>query len=442
MVRNIDIYLRQWKAAERRNVLLVRGARQVGKTYSVRELGRSFKNLVEINFEERPETRAFFDGPLTPGPICEKLAGFTGVPIRPGETLLFFDEVQACPNCLRGLRFFKEKLPSLHVVAAGSLLEFALAGLASFGVGRITSIFMHPLTFGEFVRAVEGDALADMLAGLTCDRPVESPFHHRFLDLFRTYLIIGGLPEVVTRYVETRDFLSCQALLSSLIAAFEDDFAKYAQRTPSARLSETFRSAAIQAGRKFVYSAVSANFSHRESKTALELLEKASLVHRVTHTSAQGIPLGAQANTARFKVLVFDAGIHQRLLDLNLSDHLVANMASLVNRGSLAETAAGLQIVGSSPPLSRPSLYYWHREARASNAEVDYVLQHNGRIVPVEVKAGGKGAMKSMHLFLQEHKLPLGIRLSQENFSRCGAVMSMPLYAAGRLADSGFNLPV
>jgi predicted AAA+ superfamily ATPase len=441
MLRNIDNHLKNWKLHENRNVLLLRGARQVGKTYSARVLGKTFKHFVEVNFEERPAAKLFFDGDLSVAPICEKLSGFFGAPIVPGETLLFFDEVQSCVNCLKALRFFKEQLPSLHVIAAGSLLEFALSEIPSYGVGRITSIFLHPLTFAEFIRAIGGEFLADIYGKMKYDTPIDEPFHNRFLDFFRTYLLIGGLPEVVSTYIQKRDLHEVQSIIASLIATYKDDFSKYKKAAPVARLADTFGSIAAQAGGKFVYSSVSAQISHQEARRCLELLEQSGLVHRIRHTAARGIPLGAQADARKFKAQIFDCGVHQRLLGLDMPQHLVSDLFALVNRGSLAEVFVGLELAGNASPFQQADLYYWHREARASNAEVDFVVQKDDSVIPLEVKSGAKGGMKSIYLFIEERNLPFGIRLSQENFGRYGKIVTMPIYAAGRIPDPEFELP-
>jgi hypothetical protein len=442
MERSVTRHFAAWKNQSDRLVLLVRGARQTGKTYSVRTLGKSFTWFLEVNFEEHPQIKTFFDASLEPGGLCEKLSGFFNTPIIPGKTLLFFDEIQQCPNCLRALRFFHEKMPQLHVVAAGSLLEFAIEELPSFGVGRITSLFMHPLSFLEFVEAVEGAAIAAILKSAQPDYPLDPPFHEKLLDLFRTYQVIGGMPAVVAAYCKERDLTRCQTLLDSLLSIFTDDFSKYRKRVPAVRLTETLKAASLRTGSKFVYSAVSPEASNYETRRSIELLEQAGLVLRVYHTDARGIPLGASINLRRFKALVFDVGLHQRLAGLQLSEHLVADRATLINRGGAAELFTGLQLVSGSSPFLRPELFYWHREARSSSAEVDFVIAHGATIIPLEVKSGFKGGMKSMRIFMQERNTPIGIRLSQENFGRYENILTMPVYAAGRLADPDFKLMV
>ncbi len=434
MKRNIDQILEDWKQDPKHPILLVRGARQVGKTYSIRNLGRSFEYLLEVNFEEKDEVKAFFKGSHSPQELIEKLSAYFGIPVVPGKTLVFFDEVQACPDCLRSLRFFYEKIPSLHVVAAGSLLEFAIEQIPSFGVGRISSIFLYPLSFNEFLDAIGMSQLVKIISQASIKSPIDPVLHNKALEHLRSYLAIGGMPAVVESYALKHDLVKCMQLLDRLLSGFRDDFAKYRHRAPVQRLSEVFESVALQTGAKFKYSTVNSDISHYELKLSFELLEKAGLVYRICHTDARGIPLGAQINPRRFKALMFDIGIYQRIMNLDLPTYLVQTNADIINKGAVTELFVGLEMIANSAPDLHPKLYYWHREARSSNAEVDYVVQQGNKVVPVEVKAGKRGAMQSMHWFLAERSLNRGIRLSHDNFAEFGAIQTVPLYAAGNLA--------
>jgi uncharacterized protein len=436
MKRTIDKTLLEWKQKPNRLVLLLRGARQVGKTYSVRVLGSTFPRFLDINFEAQKEVRIFFEGDLDVRKICEKLAAYTGVPIIPGETLIFFDEVQACPNCLRALRFFHENIPDLHVIAAGSLLEFALAEIPSYGVGRIESCFMYPLSFLEFLRAEGSNALAAYVEKNNGSEPLDAPFHGKLLEFLRTYLLIGGMPAVVDSYCTFHDLIECQKILDTLMTSIMDDFAKYKKRIDPHLLRSTLHSVSRQVGGKFKYAAVGEGLSARETKLALDLLERAGLIYRIYHTSARGIPLGAQVNGRKFKIIPVDSGLHQRMLGLDMSEHLIKSHDVMVNRGNNAEVFTGLEIIACGPCYRRPEIYYWHREQRESNAEVDYVLQCGERIVPIEVKSGERGRMQSIRIFLTERGIPLGIRLSQENVSRYENILSLPVYMAGMIGTA------
>ncbi|MCP5048323.1 MAG: ATP-binding protein [bacterium] len=325
-------------------------------------------------------------------------------------------------------------MPDLHVVAAGSLLEFALSEIPSFGVGRIHSLYMYPMTFYEYLQASGNDMLNKVISASSSNQPVDPVIHEKILDKIKIFLIIGGMPKVVATYINENDFHACQVEIDDIINSLIDDFAKYKEKVPALRLQETFYSIAQQAGNKFVYVKVGEGIeSSKLYKEALGLLVKTGLAYKAYHTSARGIPLGAQVNLKRFKVIPYDTGIYQRLLGLNLSDYILTDFSSLVNRGGLAEIYVGLELLANRPPHMRPEIFYWHREARAGNAEVDYVTAMGPRILPIEVKAGTRGQMQSLHLFLTERNLDCGLRISHENFSQYDKIKTVPIYATSRV---------
>ncbi len=428
--KTIDL-LQAWKVAPRRKPLLIRGARQVGKTFAVRRFGESFSLFLEANFEEARDIHQFFEGSLDPIPICEKLSNYFGVKIVPGETLVFFDEIQACPNALSALRFFHEKMPALHVVAAGSLLEFALEQIPSQGVGRLSSLFMYPVTFEEFLNAIGEEGSWEMLQKATPGKALDIAFHRRLIDALKTYLTIGGMPEVVQAYCDTRDLRECREVLSDLLVTFRDDFAKYKTKAPTLLLDEVLKSICRQAGGKFKYTSVDRALSSKPIKDALELLVQAGLSRKVYHSDARGLPLGAQINPKRFKAMLMDVGLHQCILGLDVSEMLAARGLDVVNKGSIAEVFVGQELVAAQSSREPASLYYWHREARSSNAEVDYVAMCGEQLLPIEVKAGGIGSMQSIRLFMRERNLSKGIRTSLENFGVLQELDIVPLYAIG-----------
>ncbi|MBQ9273420.1 MAG: ATP-binding protein [Succinivibrio sp.] len=440
MYRTVDDQLSFWAAQDQRKVLVMRGARQVGKTYAVRKLGTGFKYFAELNFEETPQAKSFFEGALTAQPLLEKLAVFTRTPMIPGQTLLFLDEIQACPKALTALRYFYEQCPALHVIAAGSLLEFALNEVPSLGVGRLCSCFMYPLTFVEFLRAIGEKKLLELLNGADFTHPLEEPFHLRLTEHLKTYLMTGGMPAAVAAYVRHHDLIRVMGELDDLLLTYQDDFAKYRQRVPTLRLQATFLSVAAQAGGKFVLARVDRNLKAAAISQALELLVKAGLVLKTLRTPAVGLPLGAGADHSFFKALPFDVGLHQRLLGLDLRELLPLSVAEFANRGSLSEVYTALQIASCTSSKHRPELFYWQREARNSQAEVDFILQRGNTILPVEVKCGTRGAMKSLRLFMQEKQLPVGVRVSSENFGTLPDVRILPLYAVHRLFDPNLTI--
>ncbi|MDP2336916.1 MAG: AAA family ATPase [Bacteroidota bacterium] len=433
MRRSIFNQLLNWKDSSSRKVLLLRGARQVGKTFIVRELGRTFPNFLEVNFEKDTVVAGFFNQNLDPDRICMELSAFYRKPIRESETLLFFDEIQACPRAIQSLRFFYENMPGLHVIAAGSLLEFALAELPSFGVGRIRSMFMYPLSFQEFLLAHQRDQLVELINQASPDNPMNPVFHEMLTDYYRKFQLTGGMPEVVRQVVENKSLLDGLNILDDLALSIRDDFSKYRRRVPESRIREVFASIVEQAGAKFVYANVMAKASQPQIKEALELLIMAGLAFPVYHTSANGFPLGAQIDSKKFKVLLYDTGIFQHILGLNIREYLVVEDMGMVNKGSLAEIYAGLELIKASSITDKPQLFYWHRMERSSNAEVDYVIRQGDEIVPVEIKSGYSGKMQSMRLFMKEKNLKRGIRSSLENFSRDGNIEVIPLYAISTL---------
>jgi len=433
LVRKIDADLLHWKDEKKHKPLLIRGARQVGKTRSVRELSKYFSNFIEINFEESPRMKVLFEDDLDPSRICENIAAIFNQPITASETLLFFDEIQLCPKAIMSLRFFYEKMPNLHIIAAGSLLEFALSELPTFGVGRIRSIFMYPLSYFEFLNAIEEKLLLKKIISSSPEYPLNPLLHKKALDLVRKFMILGGLPEVIANYSEDQNLQKSNLILNDVIISLQSDFAKYNKKVPTSRIHEVFMSAVLQSGKKFVYTKAGENLKIHDVKEAIELLNKAALIIKVTHSSCNGIPLGAEVNHQRQKLLIFDTGIFQKLVGLNLADYLLSDDFKTINRGNMAEQFVGLELLKSGSSYQNNALYYWSRESKSSNSEVDYVISHDEKIIPVEVKAGTKGSMQSLFIFLNEKKLEKGVRISSENFAKFDKIDVYPLYAVENL---------
>ena len=432
--RNIDRCLEEWVVDKEHKPLLLRGARQVGKSSTIRNLSKKFEYYVEINFEEDREVRQVFENSnLTPQLLCEKLSSIYGIPLVEGKTLLFFDEIQACIPAFSSLRFFCEKMPDLHVIAAGSLLEFALEEMPSFGVGRIRSMFMYPFSFVEFLEAIGNPFLIDAIKKSTLQSPLDDVLHNKILYLLKLFLIIGGMPEVVATYAGEKDLLKCQLILDELTITLKNDFSKYRKKIPGLQISAAFDSVVRQTGYKYVYTNNTQVYSAFQIKHAVELLLMAGLVIPVIHTAANGLPLGAETNPKFRKLMLLDTGIFQRLLGLQLSDILLNNDFDVINKGNIAEMFAGLELLKAASSYEQTQLYYWQREERNSRAEVDYVIQRNGTIVPIEVKSGKQGKMQSLHLFMKEKQSEYGIRTSLENFSHYEKINVMPLYSIGNI---------
>jgi predicted AAA+ superfamily ATPase len=446
LARNILKYLNYWKNKESRKVLLLRGARQVGKTFIVRELGKAFKRFIELNLVAEPRIAALFSqGSLEPDGIIEAIGAFKGVPVVDGETLLFIDEIQASPEAITALRFFYEKRPNLHVIASGSLLDFAIENTPSFGVGRIEYLYMYPLTFNEFLLASKEELLLSQIQKATPFLPLAEVLHHKALRLFKEYLCIGGMPEIVSEYlnkdssaIAANNSTRLQQVsfnLGNIITGYSDDFSKYKKRLKIEYIEETFRSTALQAGKKFVFSHAFRDANSKVVHQSLDFLVKAGVVHKVYHTSANdGAALNSECDYKKFKTIPHDIGLFNRLSGIHLGDIALLDPLELIHKGSLAEVSCGLALLWEREPYTQDPLFYWHREAKSSNAEVDYVVGINDKVVPVEVKASGKGAMHSLRIFLKEKGIKHGARISTENFGIYDDIITIPLYAVSELS--------
>ena len=420
--RSIDKTLEEWKESTTHKPLLLRGARQVGKSSAVRHLGTQFKYFAEVNFESAKSIATFFKGDLDVKLISSKISNYIQVPIIPGQTLLFLDEIQACPEAIMALRFFKEDYPELHVIAAGSLLEFALQSLPTFGVGRIHSVFMYPMTFDEFLVAMDMGGLLAMRREATATHPLDAPFHDKLVNLFRTYLMVGGMPEAVATWRETTDFLKCQQVHQDIILTYEDDFNKYGRRVNPELLRLTLHGVCHQIGQKLTFSRISEGYRSAQIREALNLLTLAGLVIPVVGTSANGVPLDAESDEKRAKYLFLDSGLLLAILHLDgqLGHDLIklimtATPQDLINKGSITEMVAGLEISRYKSPVMRPRLFYWEKTGN-SIAEIDYLSIRSMKVLPIEIKAGTQGGMKSLWIFMREKHLNNAVRCSLENF--------------------------
>jgi predicted AAA+ superfamily ATPase len=436
--RLIDKYLIQWKDTESRKPLLVRGARQVGKSSAIRNLGAGFETFVEINFEELPQAGLAFVTDLNPVRIVQELSAFTGKEIKPGHCLLFLDEIQACPQAISALRFFYEKMPDLHVIAAGSLLEFALQDLPSFGVGRLRSLFMYPFSFAEFLLALKENQLLSFILQANENQALPAILHQKTLDLMKKFWVTGGMPEVVKAYAAGQQFPEIQSIQNDLIQTYRSDFAKYNRLVPSQRIRTVFDSVVHQSGGKFMFSKADETANHGQVKQAVELLLLAGLVLPVIHSAGNGLPLGAEANFKKQKMMLLDTGLQMSSNHLEIKDILFAGDTDFVNKGWLAEQFWGLEYLKYSSPFIQNQLYYWHREAANSNAEVDFIIQFQNKVIPVEVKASGSGRMQSLRQFLKEKKAEFGFRFSAENYSEYENIKSWPLYGVMGLFPERF----
>ena len=383
--------------------------------------------------------------------IVSQMAALCGIPIIPKETLLFLDEIQDCKEAIMALRFFKEDLPDLHVIAAGSLLEFVLDDIPTFGVGRIHSMYMFPMTFDEFLMANGESVLLEARNQATSTSPLPEPLHYKLVQLLRTFILVGGMPESVVKWVETNDYLQCQEVQDDILTGYEADFPKYKKKIDPQLLSATMKSAAIQATHKFVYARVPGEYKTSEVKKALEMLTKAGILIPITHSDANGLPLGEERDDSIRKLLLLDTGLMLRLLNMSLGDItavttqiLTSSASDMVNKGPMAEMLAGLELLHYLSPNLHHELFYWVRQVKNSTAEVDYLLPRDMQVLPFEVKAGVQGGMKSLWDFMRDKRLTQAVRCSLENFGRFDYIDAkagnavrhitiIPLYAVSQL---------
>ncbi len=439
-------YLKQWKTRASRKPLVIRGARQVGKSFLVRMLAeQEFSNLLEVNFERNPGVVSLFSS-KSPKTIVSQLEVRFDVPVTSGKTLLFLDEIQAAPEVLPVLRYFYEEMPELHVVCAGSLLEFVLEEHSfSMPVGRIEYLHMGPMQFEEFLLALNRERLRQWLCAYTLDALVPDEIHHELLRLLRQYLIVGGLPAVVRVFAETKSYRECEQVQQSIVATYRDDFSKYASKVKHRRVEKVFAGIPRLVGRKFMYSQIDREERSRDLSEALRLLCLARVAHQVRHTAANGLPLAAEADDRHFKVLFLDVGLLCRSLGLNVAEIEQPEDLFLSNQGALCEQFIGQHLAFSGHCYDEPALHFWMRLERNSNAEVDFVMAVGPDVVPVEVKAGKTGTLKSLHLFVREKNRDSALRFNSDAPSLCQArtslaigdqkpfrLLSLPLYLVGQ----------
>ena len=449
MNREITNELINWKNRTNRKPLIVRGARQVGKTYTIEQFANThFKNTIKINFEEQIELKPLFKTQRTEQ-ILNELSILYSTDIIHGETLIFLDEIQACPEAIVTLRYFFEKQPDLHVIAAGSLLDFALTEMSySMPVGRIEFCYMYPLSFKEFILALSEDRILNYLENYSLDAEFSPAIHNKILDLLRLYLFIGGMPEAVKTYIIEKQLSQVERIHASILTTLQYDFAKYGNRNQQEYLVSVLKYSAQNIGKKVKYANIDKDVRSSYLKESFYRLELARLVHGVRHTSASQIPLASQVNENVYKPLFMDIGLANHLCGIRLIE-LEKILTSY--EGALAEQFIGQELLTISPPYIDPKLYYWTREEKNANAEIDYIYQHNNSIYPIEVKAGKTGSLKSLQVYLFEKKLNLGIRCNldlpsvgkfktkvrtrNEDGEVEFALISLPLYLCFRLPE-------
>lgn len=430
--RNIEDQLKAWSLSKTRKPLLVRGARQVGKSSIIENFGKTyFEQIIVINFELSPRYKKCFQS-LDPKDICDTIAILSQQKIIPGKTLLFFDEIQDCPEAIQSLRYFKEKMPELHVIGAGSLLELVL-NQADYRmpVGRVSFLYLYPLSFKEFLWAQDPNVVP-FIERATLKQPLPEAIHDHLIQHLKLYFWLGGMPEVLSAYKTEPELIEMQSVQNSIIATYEKDFGYYHAVAPVKYLQQCFRQLPLLIGQQIKYNKIDPDTRSRELKEALQALEAANIAHRIHATSAQGMPLDATINEKKFKLNFIDVGLIKRMNQLDASFLLKENIA-LLNEGPLAEQFVGQELLAYAPASHKTKLYFWARDGQGT-AEVDYLYQHQNQIFPVEVKAGKIGKLRSLYQYLHEHNCHFRIRISMNPLQYEKGVLSVPLYMISELS--------
>ena len=429
MKRLIEQELLQWKTSPRRKPLVLRGARQVGKTWLVEQvLAKDFDDLIKIDLEKRRDLHSVFGDNLDPKHILNLLELATKR-IVPGKTLLFLDEIQACPRALMALRYFYEEIQDLHIVVAGSLLEFAFSEI-SVPVGRLHYLHIHPMTFYEYLMALGKEPMAEQIR--MTPSAISQSAHEQILGELKNYFFTGGMPECVKTWRDTSSLRAVAEVQTEILDSYRDDFAKYTPQTDPRCLDAVLLNVARSVGEQLKYTRLNETHTGPTNRKAFDLLTKARIIHKISACNPSGLPLGATANPQKFKAAFLDIGLMQRLCQVPIDAELRQNDLLSIYRGKLAEQFVAQEMLASGSD----GIFYWSRESRASNAEVDYLLVRNGRIYPVEVKSGAAGSLRSLHLMLQTYpESPAGIVLSSRCYDQLPEqkLIFLPLYSAAIL---------
>ncbi len=421
MKRNAMQDLINWKTSEERKPLVLKGARQVGKTWLMKEFGRNYYNsFVYLNFDEEDELKSIFEANKNPQRIIELLSMIAGEKIYPEKTLIIFDEIQECPEALNTLKYFKEKANDYHIIAAGSLLGTLLAKPKSYPVGMVNLLDLFPLTFDEFLQAVEPD-LYSFYSGIHKNVQIEEFFHRRLLEVYQYYLIIGGMPECVASWIKYRDPLKISRIQHELIEVYENDFSKHNGKVNSGRILMVFRSIVSQLAKpneKFMYGAVREGGRARDFEEAIEWLVSAGMLNRVYNVSKMEHPLAAFDKPDQFKLFLFDTGLLKHMAGIDNSAILLK--ADYQFKGPLTENYCLQQLRGQFEIEPR---YFSDK-----NKEIDFALQYGTEIIPVEVKGGEDKSAPSFKKYLAERQPEHAVRFSKRNYRKDGAITNLPLY--------------
>lgn len=412
-----------WKSNGERKPMVLKGARQVGKTWLMKEFGQNYyENYVYFNFDEEDELKSIFEVNKNPHRIIELLSMIAGEKIIPGETLIIFDEIQECPEALNTLKYFKEKANDYHVIAAGSLLGTLLAKPKSYPVGMVNLLDIAPLTFDEFLEAVD-PTLYNYYSNIQKEQQIEEIFHKRLLEVYNNYLIIGGMPECVSSWIKYKDPVRISQIQNELIEVYENDFSKHNGKVNSGRILMVFRSIVAQLAKpneKFMYGAVREGGRARDFEEAIEWLVSAGMLNRVYNVSKMEHPLSVFDKLDQFKLFLFDTGLLKHMAGIDNSAILLKTDFQF--KGPLTENFVLQQLRGQFEVEPR---YYSDK-----NSELDFVLQYGTEIIPVEVKGGEDKSAPSFKKYITDHQPEYALRFSKRGYRKDGCITNLPLYLA------------
>lgn len=428
MKRNAIQALIKWKSSEERKPLVIRGARQVGKTWLMKEFGQNYyESYVYFNFDEEDELKSIFETNKNPNRIIELLSMIAGKKILPEKTLVIFDEIQECPEALNTLKYFKEKANEYHVIAAGSLLGTLLAKPKSYPVGMVNLLDIFPLTFDEFLEATDA-ALFSYYESIQKEQQIEEIFHNRLLEAYNNYLIIGGMPECVSSWIKYKDPAMVSQIQRELVEIYENDFSKHNGKVNSGRILMVFRSIVSQLAKpneKFMYGAVREGGRARDFEEAIEWLVSAGMLNRVYNVSKMEHPLSAFDKLDQFKLFVFDTGLLKHMAGIDNSAILLKTDYQF--KGPLTENYVLQQLRGQFEVEPR---YFSDK-----NNEIDFVLQYGTEIIPIEAKGGEDKSAPSFKRYIADHHPDHAIRFSKRGYRKDGYITNLPLYLARKTKD-------
>ncbi len=429
MKRDVYRLLEDWKSSPRRKPLVVNGARQVGKTYALKHFGRtSYRNTAYLNFEKDEKLAGYFGNTLDPKQLVQLLSIHTEVDIEEKETLLIFDEIQQCPKALNSLKYFCEEAKDYHVIAAGSLLGVKIAGEKGFPVGKVNFLSMHPLTFFEFLDAIGQEKTRQFLEEYNCLAPIVEPLHEKLMQWLKWYFFIGGMPEAVAEYIKTEKLKTVREVQLEILFSYEKDFAKHAPLTDVAKITTVWEQVHRQLAKenkKFIFSAIRQSARGRDYEDAIQWLLDAGLIYKSHLIQSPKFPLSAYADSSIFKIFLADVGLLGAQSNLSAQVIIDGNLLFTEFKGSLTENYVAQQLIGSG----RQKLYYWVSEG---TAEVDFLLEEDHEIYPLEVKAGASQKKKSLLIYKQKYSPTKLLRTTTMNAKQDGGIWNYPLYLVGK----------